>query len=83
MAICHPERELWVSARRESRDASRALSMTGAKSRWNTSARFATRATRLLHLDVKERRSSAPCNKQGAIFSWRRQAHGMRNELKD
>jgi hypothetical protein len=31
-----PPRELWVSARRESRDASRALSMTGAKSRCNT-----------------------------------------------
>jgi hypothetical protein len=30
---------------------------------------------------VKERRSSAPCNKQGAFFSWRREAHGMRNEL--
>jgi len=30
-------------------------------------------ATLLLHLDVKERRSSAPCLLQGAFFSWRRQ----------
>src|SRR6266853_2382319 len=42
-------------------------------SRRSTSGAFAMCATRFLHLDVKDRRSSAPCHKQGAFFSWRRQ----------
>src|SRR6266487_1292529 len=48
-------------------------SCSQSQSRRSTSAPFATCATRLLHLDVKERRSSAPCLLQGAFFSWRRQ----------